>query len=300
MTRSSDKAQRAAHGAMAAARPRPVGEAPTSVPALMERVRARYPGLPTRLRQCADLVLVAPRKVAVSTVAVFAAEAGVQPSAVIRFCRELGYPGFSSMQRVLREDYAQDWPDYADRLAELRATGGGDAASLLGAFAEAGRDSIANLARSLDAEALAGAVDILTEARTVHIAGYRRAHAVAANLAYTFEKMDIPSVLHANVALITNLSVLAPGDALIAVSFAPYMPEIVALSDAARERGLAIVAITDDERGPLGGADIVLRVVDIDVGAFRTLAAAQTLALTLSVAVGSARERKRLQFAPVE
>ncbi|MEM7566642.1 MAG: MurR/RpiR family transcriptional regulator [Pseudomonadota bacterium] len=278
----------------------PKGAAPTSVPALMERVRARYSGLPTRLRQCADLVLTAPRKVAVSTVAAFAEEARVQPSAVIRFCRELGYPGFSSMQRVLRDDYAQDWPDYADRLSALADGGDGEPAALLAAFAEAGRDSIANLTRSLDAKALGAAVETLEAARTIHIAGFRRAHTVATNLAYMFEKMDIPSVLHTNHALVERRAILVPGDAFLAVSFAPYMPEVVALADEARARGLRCVAITDDERGPLGSADVVLRVVDVDVGAFRTLAAAQTLTLTLAVAVGSARKRKRLQFSGVE
>ena len=74
--------------------------------------------MPKRLRQCADFIVALPDRVAVSTVAELAAAAEVQPSAVMRFCQELGFSGFSQMQRLFREEYARKWPDYGTRLRE--------------------------------------------------------------------------------------------------------------------------------------------------------------------------------------
>ena len=74
--------------------------------------------MPKRLRQCADFIARNPDRVAVSTVAELAAAAEVQPSAMMRFCQELGFSGFSQMQRLFRDEYSRKWPDYATRLAE--------------------------------------------------------------------------------------------------------------------------------------------------------------------------------------
>lgn len=266
------------------------GAAPATLALFFERLRDLGDGLPKRLRQCADHVAANPDRVAVSTVAELAAGAGVPPSAFMRFCQEMGFSGFSHMQRLFREDYSQRWPDYATRLAKLREGGAGTPAALLAEFAEAGRVSIENLTRSVDQVVLEQAVAVLAEARTIHVVGLRRAFPVATYLAYSFEKMGIIAVLHSGVGNLDLAHMMADGDALVAISFAPYTPDTVALADQAARRGLDIVAVTDQRTSPLArpGATVLL-VPEIDVGAFRALSATMTLAMTLSVAVGMRR-----------
>ena len=82
-------------------------------------------GLPKRLKQCADYVAANPDRIAVSTVAEMAEGAGVKPSAFMRFCQVLGFSGFSQMQRLFRDSYVQNWPDYPTRLEKLRESGAG-------------------------------------------------------------------------------------------------------------------------------------------------------------------------------
>ena len=115
--------------------------APDTLDALYREIAARGDALPKRLRQCADYVTANPDRVAVSTVAELAQAAEVQPSAVMRFCQELGFSGFSQMQRLFREEYSRKWPDYATRLQNLRRTGEDGPAVLLAEFVEAGRTS---------------------------------------------------------------------------------------------------------------------------------------------------------------
>jgi DNA-binding MurR/RpiR family transcriptional regulator len=67
---------------------------------------------------------------------------------------------------------------------------------------------------------------------------------------------------------------LRAGDAVLAVTFAPYSEETLALAADAHARGLAVVALTDRLTSPLvRQADAVLTVPEVDFGAFRSLSA---------------------------
>jgi DNA-binding MurR/RpiR family transcriptional regulator len=263
---------------------------PASVEAFRERLAALPADLPKRLRQCADYIAANTDRIAVSTVADLAAGADVPPSALMRFCRTLGFSGFSEMQRLFRDAYAPGWPDYATRLRNLRDTGSGSPSALLAEFVEAGHRSLESLAQSIDEVALGRATGILAGAGTIHVIGLRRAFPVAAYLAYVFEKMQVPAMLHDGVGKFDHRFALRDGDAVLAMTFAPYSDETLALAADARTRGLAVVGLTDRAGSPLAGlSDAVLAVPEVDFGAFRSLSATLALALALAVAVGSAR-----------
>lgn len=264
---------------------------PTSVDEFRLRLAEVSVTLPRRLRQCADYIATNTDRIAVSTVAELAAGADVPPSALMRFCQILGFSGFSDMQRMFREAYSPGWPDYSTRLSNLKADGAGSPAALLAEFIEAGRLSLESLAKTADEAALARSVDLLAAADTVHVIGLRRSYAVACYLAYVFDKMSVPAMLHDGVGKLDHRFALRPGDALIAITFAPYSEETLTLAQDARTRGLTVVAITDRMTSPVVRlADAVLTVPEVDFGAFRSLSATIAMAISLAVAVGSARE----------
>jgi len=264
--------------------------APATVEEFRDRLAALSDTLPKRLRQCADHIAANSDRIAVSTVAELAAGADVPPSALMRFCQIMGFSGFSEMQRMFREAYAPGWPDYATRLKNLKENGAGSPAALLAEFVEAGRLSLESLAKSADESALNNAVSVLAKAETVHIVGLRRAFPVATYLAYVFEKMSVPAMLHDAVGRLDHRFALRPGDAMLAITFAPYSEETLQLAQDARERGLPVVGMTDLSTSPLARqADAILTVPEVDFGAFRSLSATIAMALALAVAVGSAR-----------
>lgn len=265
--------------------------APASVEAFLARIEGMPATLPRRMRQCADYFAAHSDRIAVSTVADLASGAQVPPSAVMRFCHILGFAGFSDMQRLFRAAFVPGLSDYATRLRNLRDQGSGSPAALLAEFVEAGRSSLESLAKMTDDAMLGRAVGLLAVAQTVHVIGLRRAFPVASYLAYVFEKMEIPAMLHDGIGALDHRSALRVGDAVLAISFAPYSEETLGLAQQAKTRGLPVVALTDHSTSPLAGtADVVLTVQEVDFGAFRTLSATIALALTLAVAVGSARE----------
>ena len=269
-------------------------EMPVVPPASVEEFRTRLADvledLPRRLRQCADYIADNTDRIAVSTVAELAAGADVPPSALMRFCQILGFSGFSEMQRLFREAYSPGWPDYTTRLKNLKDGGAGSPSALLAEFIEAGRLSLEALAKSADEVALQQAVGVLSAAQTVHIVGFRRAFAVSSYLAYVFEKMSVPAMLHDGVGKLDHRFALRPGDAVLAITFAPYSEETIALVQDAKARGLPVVALTDKMTSPLARySDCTLIVPEVDFGAFRSLSATIAMAIALAVAVGSAR-----------
>lgn len=266
----------------------------SAAPATMEAFEARLQevaeDLPKRLKQCAEFVAENPERIAVSTVAELATAAGVQPSAFVRFCQILGFSGFSEMQRLFRDAYAPRWPDYRTRIDTLRSSGQDRPAALLAEFVEAGRHSLESLAKTVDYAALDAAVDILAAARTVHVVGFRRSFPVASYMAYAFEKMTIPAMLHGAVGHVDARHAVRPEDALVAITFAPYTAATLDLAAHARQIGAPVVGITDGLKSPLRRLDVTsLAVSEIDVGSFRALSATLSLALTLVVATGTRR-----------
>jgi DNA-binding MurR/RpiR family transcriptional regulator len=136
------------------------------------------------------------------------------------------------------------------------------------------------------------AVTHLSGARTVHIAGFRRSFAVASYLAYAFEKLGMPAILHSQIAGLDTSHAMRAGDALIVISFAPYTPQAVALAERAAADGVDLVIITDTVVSPLAKfPGTLLLVNEIEVGAFRSLAASLVLAMALAISVGARRDQ---------
>ncbi|SEM91774.1 transcriptional regulator, RpiR family [Loktanella fryxellensis] len=263
---------------------------PATVADVLARLDHLSATLPKRLRQCADQLRGNLDLVAVSTVADMAAAADVAPSAYMRFCQALGFRGYSDMQALFRRDYAQQRPDYAERLGLLRARGQHGSARLLADFVEAGQQSLTALSAHVDLALVAHVVDRLGQADVLHLVGTRRAYPVVSYMGYMLQKMEIPCILHTGTAGVDFTAAIRPADALFAVTFAPYAPETRRIATAAHAAGAPVFLLTDAADCPLAGiatANLIAR--EVDVGAFRVPTAAMTLVTSIAVALGGAR-----------
>ncbi len=249
--------------------------------------------LPKRLRQCADYVLKNTNEIAFSTVSEISERANVQPSAVMRFCQVVGFAGYSDMQKLVRHSIQPKMPDYNERIQNLRDFGSDSPTAILAEFVEAGRQSLEQLSRTVNEASLEQAVQTLAAAQVIHVMGLRRAHPVASYLSYAFEKLHIPSVLHGGAGRLNHTEAMRDGDVLIVITFAPYSPETVDLAEEATRRGLPVIALSDAPSLPFSSTTIVpLIVSEIDFGAFRSLSATLSLAISLAVATGVLKSKK--------
>lgn len=266
--------------------------APQSVTELLERLDTETEKLPKRLRQCATFTREHLHLIAVSTVAEMAEASGVAASAYMRFCQALGFKGFSEMQALLRTQFTEFRPGYEARLAAVDA-GANGIGRLLADFADSGHKSLLSLANTVTGDTLEATAKGLSQARIIHVVGLRRAFAVAASMSYLFGKMGVASVLHGGTGLLDSNAVIQPGDAVFAITYAPFSAETLALASSAAERGVPVFGLTDTAECPLTGiAQELLVAREDEVDALRALNASITLTTTLTVAVGALREKR--------
>jgi DNA-binding MurR/RpiR family transcriptional regulator len=265
---------------------------PETAEALRAEILAAYDGLSKRMKQVARYVLDQPDDLAFETLSLVSQRSGVQPSAVVRFAKSLGFSGANQMQRLIRDDLLSRRVDlaYGERVRQFArgaASAPDDDAGILAEHADADTLALANLKEAVSQENFNRAVDRLEQADTIYVAGARRSFPVASYLAYSFQQIGKKTVFidgvggfHAQAA-----RTLTPDDLLLAVSYHAYAEETITCARIAAERGAPILAITDSAVSPLATlADEVLLVREAEVRNFRSLAVSLCLAQSLVIA----------------
>jgi len=268
---------------------------PESFSELQSVIAQRHGEMSPRLRQIAEFALANPNDMALETVAVVAERAGVQPSALIRFAKLLGYEGFTDMQRVFRTRLTDSMMSYGQRLRELKGAdgSGSDAAGILHHFVRAGVMALEHLEQEVSDDDLDGAIDMLAKAQHIFVVGFRRSFPVATYLAYALSHLGRRVVLVDHVGGMGRQQMQSVGDKdlVLAISFKPYAQETMDLVRVASGGGVPILAITDGALSPMiPYAEVTLKVDDAQVKGFRSLTATMCLAISLIVALGQRLE----------
>ncbi len=170
---------------------------PANFAELRDRLASGSLKLPRRLQQVAAYALAHPDDVALGTVAKIAEDAGVQPSALIRFGQALGYTGFTDLQAVFRERLLSQVSNYDERMMSLRATGGSTskAAALLDGLCKSATQSIGQLHGRIDIQRVEQATRLLADAETIYLVAQRRSFPITSYLSYAFGKLGIRNIL---------------------------------------------------------------------------------------------------------
>ena len=268
---------------------------PKDYQALRALIAQRSEELPRRLMQVAGYALENPDEIAFGTVASIAAKAEVQPSALVRFSRALGYQGFSELQEVFRSRLRERVLNYDERLAKMREHGIATSKSglVLDGFLEAAEQSVARFREKVDHDAIERAVVLMAAAETVYLVGLRRSFPVTSYMSYALGKLGIRNILVDAVAGMgaEQASFVTERDAVLSVSFTPYASESVTLTNAAKARGAKIISVTDSVFSPIApSADALVEIVEANFEGFRSTAVTMALAMTLAVSVAARRE----------
>lgn len=270
-----------------------VGRAP---PRTYEELRAVLGSdtlrLPKKLRQVGTFFWQDPGAVAVGTITSVSEQAGVMPSAIVRFAQALGFSGFTDIQQLFK-DYVRDgWGDGRERSpAPGREEPAADALLLHG-FLDTAQAALQRAGDEVSATAFGQAADILAGAQCIYLAGSKRAFPVTTYASITLTRLGLRNVLVDNVgqAGFDQLAWAGPSDALLAVSFSPYnsiTPELAAL---AAQREVPVVAITDGILSPLVPLSRVwLEVVEGNFRGFATISASVAVVTALALAVARRR-----------
>ncbi|MBB2692915.1 UNVERIFIED_ORG: DNA-binding MurR/RpiR family transcriptional regulator [Rhizobium esperanzae] len=191
-----------------------------------------------------------------------ARRANVQPVNLVRLAQRLGLAGYGD----LRQQFIDTTPERPQRDRQSLHRNEASARTLI---AEMGKSSglkafvdsffateqavLAQARAHLSEERLEEAVELLARAPKVYVMGRRTAFTPAYTLAYTLQKA------RPNIVLLDTpggapegaLDDIRPGDAFVAVTFAPFNRLVHRLTEKASQSGAHIIAITDSFAAPI-------------------------------------------------
>jgi DNA-binding MurR/RpiR family transcriptional regulator len=261
--------------------------------ALRARIRARHDDLSPHLQRLARAALEDPNGFALRTIAAIAADAEVQPSALIRFAKEFGYHGFSSMQQVFKLRLIEGASFYREQVYETHADDGAGALDPMQVLVECVDDmasSLDRLKRTIDPAALAQAIELMRRAEHIYVAGLRRSRPIAAYLAYGLIRVERRcSILDFDGGMAAQqVANMRPDDLLAAVAFAEYSLPVVDVVKDAYLRGIPVLALTDVPSSSLArNSTLSFLFDDAPKAAFRPISGPLALVQTLVVALGT-------------
>ena len=265
---------------------------PKTVAELRTAILDGYADFSKRLQAVASYILDNMDDLALESLSTVAARAKVQPSAIVRFAKALGYSGTGPMQRIIRDEFlaGRSTLGYQERVRRFQAQLGGDEGqggeTILDEFAAADAISIQLLGEHIGPADIANAVGMIDQADTLYIMGYRRAFPVASYFAYSLQQIGKRIVFMDGVAGLSRQQVgtMTHRDLFLAISYYPYAQETVEAVEMARNAGASVLSITDTLVGPIAKlSDQVLQVKESRVRNFRSLSASMCLAQVLVV-----------------
>jgi RpiR family carbohydrate utilization transcriptional regulator len=213
---------------------------------LLEATRKALDSFSNSERKVAEAVLADPEAVINSSMAVLAQAAGVSEPTVLRFCRAIGYEGFTEFKVRLAQSLVTRGV-YAD----LEVKPGDPAEAYSQKIVDATIDMLIQLRHRLDAAAIEAATELLSRAHKIEFYGMGASGVVAIDAQHKFFRLKIPCVAYADSHMqYMSAATLGPEDVVVAISHTGRNRELLASVALAKQSGAAVIAITSP-RSPL-------------------------------------------------
>lgn len=266
---------------------------PVSVDQLMQDIAQEFHLLSRQLKVIAKYIEQHKSSLMLERISDIATECDVQPSAIVRFAQRFGFSGFSEMQDIFRNAYAQQSnpaPNYQTRIRKLIATHDNKLSigDMTREFIDASRSGLDDLSAGLDDAQLDAAVSLLQKADNIYVVGVRRAFPIASYIAYALQNTN------KRVHLVSGLGGMyrqqmrsvRESDIVIAISFAPYGKETQYCARVGHHQRAKLLVISDSTLSPLARiADALLTVAEGNAFSFRSLTSTICLCQALFIAL---------------
>lgn len=236
----------------------PTPAPPQDLEALLALLRASFPTLSTQFQSGARYLLDHPQDVPVLSMRKIAASAGVQPATLVRLSQHLGFEGWQGLRELFVDALRGGSQPYARRARKVVRES--SASRMLGEMLDAQHHNLDLIAANND-KTLQQAAELLSHAQNVHVAGFRSCFPIAFTFHYVYRlfRSSVQLIRADAGTLEMELRGLAPKDAVVVASFAPYSQESIRVAAAARECGCKVIALTDSTVAPIAlAADCTL------------------------------------------
>src|SRR5690349_20339270 len=244
--------------------PAPAEQAPDRMadhPSTTVRARGLLPSLTPAEQRVAQVVIDAAGTAARLTITGLAERARSSETTVIRFCRAMGFSGYSELRLTLAAE--------AGRAAEATTAGEqigsdisatDDLAQVVKKIAFADARAVEETALQIDIAVLEQVVDLVVGARRVDIYGVGASAFVASDFQHKLHRIGRVSFAWSDIHVaLTSAALLDERDVAFGISHTGTTTDTIEVFREAGRRGARTVALTNFPKSPLAGAaDLVL------------------------------------------
>ncbi|ASJ71314.1 MurR/RpiR family transcriptional regulator [Granulosicoccus antarcticus] len=213
---------------------------PVNVRQLAALVHSRYEKLSEAERRIADVVSDPTHDITGMGVVELACLVAVSQPTVNRFCRKLGFNGFSDFKLA----YAQDAVVHSQAMHQ-DISAGDSTPEVIQKIAQSAMAALSVLSANLDPAQIDAAARLLVKSRRIECYAPGGARVVAVEAQNKFYRLGIPCVQSDDAfTQLISAGMLQENDALFLISFNGRARQLVEVANIAREAGVSIVALT--------------------------------------------------------
>jgi DNA-binding MurR/RpiR family transcriptional regulator len=207
-----------------------------------------------RLRKAARFVQKSPTAVALYPLRQVAKDAKVSPTTLVRLAADLGFPTYNEFRNAFRDGIrtgAEQYASNASRVIASRQAKGFEAT--YEQTRQVLTNSLDTLFRSINVNDVVKASATLHRASTIYVLGMRSMFSASFYFSYVLKTFRDRVVLVEDRMgmMIDELGGLSKRDALLVISFEPYVLNAVKAAEHASNVGASVIAITDFNLSPL-------------------------------------------------
>ncbi len=232
----------------------------------LTQIRGRYGSFKGREKMIADFLLADPQKAVGMTVSELAAKAGCAPSSIVRFCKNIGFSGYSQLKLDLAKNLpAADEPIYTD--IDISDTEAQIASKVFNLSIR----SLSETIEMLSEKTLKKAVDIIHKATRVEFYGIGTSSSLADDAYYRFMRIGIRAACVQDPhRMQISASKLDKNSAVVAISHLGHTKEVFEAMRIAKSRGAGVICVTSHPGSPIAKAsDVALVASTTEAGAMK-------------------------------
>lgn len=235
---------------------------------LLERIEKSYSKFSKGQKKIADYIMNNYDKAAFMTATVLSEIAGVSCSTVVRFAVELGYDGYSMLQRALQGIVRTKLTSVQRMEVTSKRMGDRDVLTTVLNFDIL---KIKQTLEEIDKQAFENAIETIINAKKIYILGVRSSSALATFLGFYMNLIfDNVRLVHTTSAseIFEQLLRVSSDDVVIGISFPRYSARTIKALEYAKNQDAKVIAITDSETSPLNSFATHTLIARSDIASF--------------------------------
>jgi len=197
-----------------------------------------------------------PNETAAKSISEIARENDINISSITRLAQKLGFSGFPGLKNIFRSNLKQRKSFYSEQVKKFLRKGyasNDGKTSLLERVIQDEWSNVMLMVDAFDEQRLTAIIKLMVNAKRILIVGLRSSYPLAHYLGFHLKMIrDRVTLLgQAGHTLAEDLSVLKPGDLLIAIGVNPYTKDTAEACRVCKKQAVDIIAITDSLSSPL-------------------------------------------------